>query len=504
LRIGASGVLLLQTFSLAAKKPNVIYVFPDQLRNAAMGFWQDSVYRQHINWRPDPTYTPYLNRFASQSMVFSSAMSNCPVSSAHRGMLLTGLYPHQSGVSLNCNASRPLSDLRDDVTCISDIFHQAGYRCAYFGKLHVHFPTPNNPQAPGTYVNQDQPCWDAYTPPERRHGFEDWYSYGTFDEHNNPHYWGNNGEYFEPHAYSPIHEADTIIGYLRSHQYSNEPIFLMWGINPPHGPYGSLNDCNEQDWSHYKDIPLDSLLVRPNIPPELADKRKSAPYYFANVTGVDRAFGRVLAALDSLGMSDKTIVVFASDHGETMCSHVRDPKNSIYSESVNIPFIIRYPGHIQPNVSNELLSAIDIMPSLVSLAGLKKQLPDSLPGKDWSRYMTHPTRTTSLPHSVLYLRNIDGQKDSKGIVQTYFGDSRGVITKRYSFAIVLHRNGKIKETLLFDNELDPYQNNNLPLHSYPQLTKQLMEELALLLKEAKDPWWEDGTYERIYNELIND
>ncbi len=85
-------------------------------------------------------------------MVLTSAQSNCPLSSPHRGMLLTGMYPNRSGVPLNCNSTRPISSLRDDAECIGDVFSKAGYDCAYFGKLHADFPTPNDPENPGQYV----------------------------------------------------------------------------------------------------------------------------------------------------------------------------------------------------------------------------------------------------------------------------------------------------------------------------------------------------------------
>ena len=473
------------------KRPNVLYVFPDQFRNSAMGFWRDSLYREHVRWQGDPVHTPRLNAFAKQSVVFSNALSNCPVSSAHRGMLLTGLYPNKSGVSLNCNATRPISDLRDDLTCLSDVFHKAGYDCAYIGKLHAHFPTKNNPQRPGTYVNDDHPCWDAYTPAERRHGFDYWYSYGTFDVHKNPHYWDAEGNYHEPHEYSPKHEADKAIAYLQAHVQntdSDAPFFMMIGMNPPHSPYKSLDDCMEEDYNLYKDIPTDSLLVRKNINYGLQDKLGCAPYYFANVTGVDREFGRILDALDSLGLAENTIVVFSSDHGETMCSHVRDPKNTVYTESMNIPFMVRYPMALQPAVNDGMLSAIDIMPTVVGMAGLSHLLPDSLPGYDWTEQMRTKVQPAQTPRAVLYLQNVDGEKDAEGNVLTYFPRCRGVVTERYTLSFTINRKNQLVETLFFDNWEDPYQTNNLPLSSHPQVVQQLLDEFQRLLNEADDPW----------------
>ena len=237
-----------------AEHPNIIYVFPDQYRNQAMGFWNQEGFRDKVNFRGDPVHTPNIDTFARESMVLTSAQSNCPLSSPHRGMLLTGMYPNRSGVPLNCNSTRPISSLRDDAECIGDVFSKAGYDCAYFGKLHADFPTPNDPENPGQYVETQRPVWDAYTPKEQRHGFNYWYSYGTFDEHKNPHYWDTDGKRHDPKEWSPLHESGKVVSYLKNEgnvRDTKKPFFIMVGMNPPHSPYRSLNDCEEQDFNLY-------------------------------------------------------------------------------------------------------------------------------------------------------------------------------------------------------------------------------------------------------------
>ena len=102
--------------------PNVIYLFPDQMRNHAMAFWGEEGFRDRVDFRPDPVHTPILDSFARQALVLTSAQSNCPLSSPHRGMLLTGMYPHESGIPLNCNSSRPISSLKEDAVTVSDVF----------------------------------------------------------------------------------------------------------------------------------------------------------------------------------------------------------------------------------------------------------------------------------------------------------------------------------------------------------------------------------------------
>ncbi|GAB1415063.1 sulfatase [Paludibacter sp.] len=458
------------------------------MRNHAMQIWNEEGFKEHVNFQADPVHTPVLSQFAREAVVLTSAHSNCPLSSPHRGMMLTGMFPDGSGVSLNCNSSRPISSLRDVAITISDVLSQNGYDCAYIGKLHVDFPTKNNPQNPGTYVEAKNPVWDAYTPPEKRHGFRYWYSYGTFDVHKEPHYWDTDGNRHEIRDWSPKHEADKAIEYLTKERDASKPFYLVVSMNPPHSPYMSLDDVMEEDYNLYKNIPLNQLLVRPNVNATLTEKQKCSPYYFASVTGVDREFGRILKAVKELGLDDNTIVVFTSDHGETMASHVEDPKNSPYTESMNVPFLIRYPRVLKPHVNNMLLGTPDIMPTLLSLAGLQDKIPSSVQGHDLSAYFKGKGSKQKSPKGVMYIRNVDGEKDANGLVQNYFPVARGIKTARYTMAITINRKKEIKEILLFDDKKDPYQLNPLDPQKNKRIYNKLVKQMYGLMKEADDPW----------------
>lgn len=499
--LGGLGLLALQSCKnqevvQTLQQPNMIYVFPDQYRNYAMEFWGQEGFREKVNFRNDPVHTPNLNSFARESLVLTSAMSNCPLSSPHRGSLLTGMYPNKSGVTLNCNADRPISSLREDAECVGDVFSKAGYDCAYFGKLHVDHPTPNDPEHPGQYVEKRVPAWDAYTPKERRHGFNYWYSYGTFDVHKNPHYWDTEGNRHDPKEWSPLHEAKQVVSYLKNEdgiRDPKKPFFIMVGMNPPHGPYSSLNDCMEEDYNLYKDQPLDSLLIRPNADVKMK-KAHSARYYFASITGVDRAFGQILDALKNLGLDKNTIVVFSSDHGETMCSQgTADPKNSPYSESMNVPFLVRFPNKIQPRVDDLILSSPDIMPTLLGLAGLSKVIPTEVQGCNYAPLFFNEKANIIRPSGALYIQNLDGVKSADGKVYSYFPSARGFKSKRYTLALYIDREDrKLKKSLLFDDEQDPYQLNNLPLKENRKVVKALCAEMSKILKEIDDPWYKEG------------
>lgn len=484
-------------------RPNVIYVFPDQMRNSAMGFWTSTAFRDSVNFRGDPVITPNIDSFACEARVLTSAMSNYPLSSPHRGMLLTGMYPENSGIALNCNSNRPLSTLREDAVCISDVFQEAGYDCAYIGKLHADYPTPNDPQRPGHYVEDSSPVWDVYTPKARRHGFNYWYSYGTYDVHKHPHYWDTDGQRHDVDEWSPYHEADKAIAYLRNEHNerdTNRPFFLMVAFNPPHSPYSSTSDCPEEMLALYQDKSIDSLLVRPNAD-LIMDKAKCAPYYFASISGIDKAFGKILQALDSCGLRDNTIVVFSSDHGETMCSHgIEDPKNSPYAESMNVPFLLRYPQKVMPKVDRGLLlSTPDVMPTLLGMCGLKDKTPSSVEGRDFSWRFFDNKKENNMREGALYIRNTDGEKDAQGKVISYFPVARGIKTLRYTMAITIDKKTKgIKDVLLFDDVKDPYQQHNIPFKDNKKLFHELCRQMVPLLKEANDPWYK----QRILNSCI--
>lgn len=477
----------------AQTPPNVVYIFPDQFRIQSLGFWKDPAVRSQTRITPDPVYTPNLDRLARQSVVLTSAVSNCPLSSPHRGMLLTGMYPDGSGVPLNCNSNRPCSSLRSEAICISDVYASQGYQCAYIGKLHVDYPTPNDPDRPGQYVEERRPAWDAFTPKERRHGFDYWYSYGTFDVHKEPHYWDSNDRRHEIRQWSPRHEADQAIAYLQEARQANRkgrPFFLMVAMNPPHSPYSSLEDVEEEDYRLYANQPIEKLLIRPNAD-RTRKKAASAAYYFAAVTGVDREIGRILEALRVYGLEENTIVVFTSDHGETMCSQsTDDPKNSIYSESFNVPFLIRYPQYLTPRIDPLILSTPDIMPTLLALSGLEKHIPESVQGKNLSPFLLRPEEhREERPQGALYLKNIDGRRDANGQVIDYFPIARGIKTDRYTLELQLDRkSNRARVVHFFDDLNDPFQLANLPFDPQSRVGSELLRHFYRLLHEARDPW----------------
>jgi arylsulfatase A-like enzyme len=178
---------------------------------------------------------------------------------------------------------------------------------------------------------------------------------------------------------------------------------------------------------------------------------------------------------------------------------VEDAKNSPYVEAMNVPFLIRYPEKLKPHVSNLLLSTPDVMPTLLSLAGLKKSIPATVEGTDLSNEFTAMKLSSKAPKAVLYIKNSDGKKNAEGKFISYFPMARGVKTDRYTLAITIDKKTKqLKEVLLFDDLKDPYQMNNLSVEKNRELFKSLCSQLPALLKNANDPWYK----EKILSDII--
>ncbi len=458
--------------AIPARQPNLVIVFPDQMRGQALGFMNE-----------DPVITPNLDRFAQESLVLTSAVSNYPVCSPFRAMLMTGRYPHANGVLSNCNSNSAPYDceLRQTDRCWSDVLKDRGYNLGYIGKWHL--DAPYKP-----YVdcenNRGATAWNEWCPPERRHGFDFWYAYGTYDYHFTPMYWPTDATRHSPlkiDQWGPEHEADLAIEYIRNtngqYREADRPFALVVSMNPPHTPYHLVP---QKYVDMYAGQTATDLINRPNV--NLADDtsgaklaKKHIKNYFAMVTGVDDQFGRILTALQENGLEKDTIVLFTSDHGNCLGCHDVPTKNVHYEESMRVPFLIRWPERIKPRHDDLLISTPDIYPTLLDLMGLSDDIPSDVQGASRASIIT--VNRGDRPTSQLYMWAPVGQPA---------WGRRGIRTARYTF-VVSKRQGKPVERILYDNLDDPYQLRNIAAR-HPDIVRQLTEELEQRLAAHDDPW----------------
>jgi arylsulfatase A-like enzyme len=454
------------------QQPNLVIVFPDQMRGQAMGFTGE-----------EPVMTPRLDQFANEGIVFDQAVSNSPVCSPFRAMFMTGKYPQSNHVMSNCTSRTAVYDneLQTSDTTWSDLLNERGYSLGYIGKWHL--DAPYEP-----YVdcanNKGDLAWNEWCPPERRHGFDFWYAYGTYDYHDRPMYWSTDAGRNDFHyvdQWGPEHEADLAIKYIQnkdgSYRNSDKPFALVVSMNPPHMPYDRVP---EKYKDMYRDADTTSLFSRPNIPPsgtEWGDYyRKNIRNYYAMITGVDFQFGRILDALKQAGLDENTIVLFTSDHGNCLGIHDKISKSNPYEESMRVPFILRWNGKLKPHHEDLLISSPDIYPTLIDLMGLGEYIPSGVEGTSYAGNLLNGKGP--LPSSQLYLMGTRVSAKSR---------TRGVRTSRYTL-VINKRSGQPGDTILYDRHTDPYQLINTAALNSEIVNSLIRSELEPSLTKLNDPF----------------
>jgi arylsulfatase A-like enzyme len=459
---------------MATAHPNLLFVFPDQMRGSALGFLGE-----------EPVRTPHLDQFAGEALVLTQAVVNYPVCSPCRAMFMTGMYPHSSGVLGNCNSrTAPYGvELRVGERCWSDVLVDQGYSLGYIGKWHLDAP---HPPYVDTANNRGELKWNEWCPPERRHGFEFWHAYGTYDYHTRPMYWSTDAARDAFHyvdQWGPEHEADQALAYLRNEggQYRDpeRPFALVVSMNPPHMPYALVPERYIQ---YYQGADIEAWCDRPSIPPPGnrwgAYYRQHIRNYYAMISGVDEQFGRMLAGLEEQGLAEDTIVVFTSDHGNSLGMHGERSKPNPYEECMRVPLLIRWPEQILPRHDELLFSAPDVYPTLLDLMGFAARIPATVEGTSHAALACGADGPR--PSSQLYLHVPPEQP---------WAGSRGVRTRQHT--MILNREGAAEECVLYDRAADPHQLRNVAVEQ-PEVVQGLRGELDEWLHRTRDPWIEAG------------
>lgn len=340
--------------------------------------------------------SPNIDRLASQGIAFSNAYCQLPLSSPSRSSLLTGFRPDKTRVfDLTYHFRQDMPD----ITTLPQMFMKNGYYVARVGKM-FHY---GNPGDIGTNGLDDKASWNErfnpagrdktsleldvinYTP---KRGLGSAMSYYSDKEGKD-----------EEHTDGKV-AAQTIRLMI---EHKNEPFFIAAGFYKPHCPWItpkkyfdmykpdqiSLPEITEETQKDYPALALASTNPWPyfGINPDQALECKLA--YYAAISFVDAQIGKLLDALDSLGLSDNTIIVFWSDHGYHLGEHGLWFKQSCFEESTKCPLIITMPGLKKAGqLCRRNVELVDIYPTLADLAGLNP--PEGLEGFSLNRLLKNP------------------------------------------------------------------------------------------------------------------
>ncbi len=420
--------------------PNFIFILVDQLRYQSCGYAGDS--RAH---------TPNIDAFAASGVNFQQAVSSMPVCSAYRASLLTGKYTSSTGMVINELRMNP------NHMCLAHCLTQAGYETGYIGKWHLyanqlgHHDDPRNSFVPR---GPDRLGFDGYW---AAYNFHHTY-YGTYYHTESP-----EKIFYGEGVYEPDAQTDLAIDYIHRMKDQASPFFLMLSLGTPHDPWEPGN-VPQKYYAMFKDTqfplpPNYSDALDPygdawsNIEKTPAALNRWMQVYYAMTANLDWNLGRLLEAVDAVGL-ERTVVVFTSDHGEMFGAQGRMKKNIFYEEASHVPFLIRWPGQIPEGlVSDACLNTVDIMPTLLALAGCP--IPPAVEGVD-------------LSHCVLGQPGPDPEFAflmNTGACALWENghEWRALRDKRYTYAVL--RGGGEKDLprkeCLFDTLADPFQMQNL-------------------------------------------
>ncbi|MBN2711307.1 MAG: sulfatase [Planctomycetes bacterium] len=325
-------------------RPNLLFIFADQLGSAYMGCYGHPQVR-----------TPNLDRLAAESAMFEKAYTVCPLCTPFRGTLFTGRYPVQTGIYTNWQR------IGDNEKTLANCFNEAGYSTTYVGKWHL------SERKHTTWVDHKD-----------RGGFKDFVGW------DNGHARHIGQKYFDGDSPEELimenHESDDLTDIacerLDRRAKEDKPFCMFVAYQAPH-PY-----CNppEEHLDTYRDKPI---AYRPTVDhdtkfsgygnldsSETIGVKEWTERYFGEITHLDAAIGRLLEKVGELGLDKNTIIVFTSDHGDMGGCHGRFEKSVPNEEAARIPLFIRHPQITGGLRISAPASSVDFMPTVLGLCNL--------------------------------------------------------------------------------------------------------------------------------------
>lgn len=458
--IFASGVLLFPdikaNINKKGKPPNLVYVFADQWRAQDVGYTRNK-----------EVYTPNINLLAGESLCFRYAVSCMPVSTPYRASFLTGQYAQTNGLFLNDVTLNP------EAKTIGKSYRAEGYDTGYIGKWHVN----GNGRR-------------AYIPESHRQGFDYFKVLECTHDYNHSKYYDNDDENVKIwDGYDMFAQTKDAQNYIREHSKSNKPFMLVLSWGPPHNPYDT---APEEFRDLYKDK---EIALRPNVPDHCREQAiKDIKGYYAHISAMDKCVGELQRTIRETGIENETIFVLTSDHGDMLGSQGQQRKQQPYDESILVPFLLKYPKIFgkKGKMTDTILNTPDIMPTLLSMSGLP--VPTTVEGKNLYPILCGNKKDfteAALIECVTPYGEWERRRGGK--------EYRGIRTRKHTYVKDLEG-----AWLLFDNDTDPYQMNNLAGNpDYTERQIALDTLLMGILKERDDQFLPGEEYIKQWGYTVN-
>jgi arylsulfatase A-like enzyme len=483
LKIGAASAVLAKTGRVDAADPpddrlNLLFIMTDQQRADTISALGNSAID-----------TPALDSLVSRGVSFRQCHATSPVCSPSRSTLQTGRWPHSTGVLAND------MELPDNETTLGEILSAAGYESGYVGKWHL------------GKSNQKRQGYDFVEPFTA--DYLEWLRARDPSAE-----WGEDRRMTGPYVgYSVLPEShhrtqyltDRAIDYLRSR--SGSPFALFVSLYPPHFPL-----CPPRPWDQKYDpaslaLPLnhvDRLEGKPDVqkryrfclgnkparmltPPQWRDL---IAHYYGMVSYVDGQIGRLLRSLEELGLRERTLIVFTSDHGDMTSAHQMVWKGPyMYDEVVKVPLVLSCAALrdrlLLGRRIDSLVSLIDLPASILSLLGVS--IPPGVQGRSG---LLAPKEAVFAEYYAMNKRDLPSERDTRAIFEGRLRSmAKMVRTERWKYS---WRPFDLDE--LYDLDADPGELANLALDpAQGGRIKTLRMRIQDWMRETDDPLTEMWT-----------
>jgi arylsulfatase A len=336
-------------------RPNIVFILADDLGYAELGCYGQT----HIK-------TPNIDKLAEQGMRFTQFYAGSPVCAPSRCVLLTGKHTGHSYIrdngELPTEGQRPIPA---GTFTIGHLLRNAGYKTACIGKWGL-----GGPGSSGEPNKQGFDHFYGYLCQRQAHNYYPTHLWRNTDKELLP---GNEGgkQLVGKHYAHDLMAADAL-RYIR--EQKDTPFFLYLAFTIPHVALQVPSDSLDEYRGRFPETPYTGTNYLPHLTPRAA--------YAAMVSRMDRDIGRVLDLLKELNLDQKTLVCFTSDNGPTIkiggadsvffqsAGPFRGLKQDVFEGGIRVPFIVRWPGHIQPGTTSHQTAAFwDLMPTFAELTG---------------------------------------------------------------------------------------------------------------------------------------
>lgn len=438
----------------SSRPPNVLLILCDQLNPRVMGWTGQSQVK-----------TPNLDYLASTGVSFTNAYCASPVCAPTRHSIYTGMFPADHGVLMNDHP------IREGTRTLMDYLNKAGWTTANIGKMHN---APYHCRRDFQYVLHHE-FYDCDA------GISHYASYlarevglrgltpGTWVKPRPGVSWIEdvNGVAFTGWMPEDITAerwiTDQSLKFIQDQKARrpDQPFFLHASYFPPHHPYGPIakyarmyDPANIKLPPNFDRAALDRWCTGKGTPDHMTDEdvKRWIAYYYGFVTQLDNEVGRLLNGLVRLGIANETVVIFAADHGDMLAEHGMFYKGVMYEASARVPFIVRWPGTRRGVREASPISHVDIMPTVLNLAGLK--VDAELAGEDLWPAMMGQGRSDRAVYSEFY-----GEGEAYG--QLPF---KSLMYRQAAYKLIASHSRLSKEQVryeLYNVEEDPWEMRNL-------------------------------------------